>query len=160
MGLDIIELEPKDLRCDCDPDEFDFECTSELSPLKETIGQDRALRAIEFGVGMKSHGYNIYALGPGGTGRTTFIKDFLKDKSSALPVPDDWCYVYNFSDPHRPRALRLSAGKGVEFRRDMDDLLNHLKTEIPLALDTEEFEHAKSEIIQQFQKQLYFRSFL
>ena len=116
MALDITELKPKDLRCDCNPDEFDFECTSELSPLEETIGQDRALRAIEFGVEIKSHGYNIYALGPGGTGRTTFIKSFLKDKAREIPTPDDWCYVYNFSDPHRPNAIRLSAGKGAEFR--------------------------------------------
>ncbi|MFC1717125.1 Lon protease family protein [Candidatus Poribacteria bacterium] len=153
MGLDIVELESKALRCDCDPGEFDFECTSELVPLEETIGQDRALRAIEFGVGIKSHGYNIYALGPGGTGRTTFIKNFLRDKARELPTPDDWCYIYNFSDPHRPKAIGLSAGKGSEFREDMDRLLNHLKTEIPRALDTEDFEHARSEIVQRYQKE-------
>ena len=153
MALNIVELEPKALRCDCDPDKFDFECTSELSPLVEIVGQDRALRAIEFGVEMKSHGYNIYALGPVGTGKSTFIRDFLREKARELPTPDDWCYIYNFSDPYSPHSLKLPAGKGSEFRSDMDSLLNHLKTEIPRALESEEFEQEKGEIIQAFQKQ-------
>ena len=153
MALNIVELEPKDLRRACDPSEFDFECTSELSALEETIGQDRALRAIEFGVGIKSHGYNIYALGPIGTGKTTFIRNFLKEKAKELPTPDDWCYVYNFSDPHMTRALSLPTGKGSEFRGDMDGLLGHLKTEIPRALESEEFERERNEIVQRYQRQ-------
>ena len=153
MALNIVELEPKDLRCVCDPSEFGFECTSELSALEETIGQDRALRAIEFGIGIKSHGYNVYALGPIGTGKTTFIKSFLKEKAKELPTPDDWCYIYNFSDPYRPRALSLPAGKGSELREDMDRLLSHLKIEIPRTLESEEFEREKSEIIQKYQRQ-------
>jgi len=153
MALDIIELKPEALRRICDPSIFDFECTSEISPLEETIGQDRALRAIEFGVGIKSHGYNIYALGPIGTGKTTFIKQFLREKARDLPTPDDWCYVYNFSNPNKPCALRLPPGKGAEFRRDMNDLLNHLKTEIPRALESEDFEREKNEVIQKYQAQ-------
>jgi lon-related putative ATP-dependent protease len=153
MALNTIELEPKALRRACDPGKFDFECTSELSPLEETIGQDRALRAIEFGVAIKSHGYNIYALGPIGTGKTTFIKSFLKGKAKELPTPDDWCYIYNFTDHYRPRALRLPAGKGPEFRDDMDTLLAHLRAEIPHALETEDFEHERNGIIQKYQRQ-------
>ena len=152
MSLNIVELEPKALRCDCDPEKFDFECTSEISPLEETIGQDRALRAIEFGVGIKSHGYNIYVLGPIGTGKTTFIKSFLKNKAKELPTPDDWCYVNNFSNPQKSLALRLPAGKGAEFRGDMDRVLSHLQTEIPRALETEDFEREKNEVIEKYQK--------
>ena len=123
MALDIVELKPEALRCVCDPSIFDFECTSEIKPLEETIGQDRALQAIEFGVGIKSHGYNIYALGPIGTGKTTFIRNFLREKARELPTPDDWCYVYSFTNPHKPCALRLPPGKGSELQKDMDDLL-------------------------------------
>lgn len=152
MALRIVKLDPDALRRVCDPNDFDFECTSEIHPLVETIGQDRALRAIEFGVGIKSHGYNIYALGPIGTGKTTFIKSYLKDKAKDLPTPDDWCYVYNFSDPYTPSAIRLPAGKGSELRTDMDRLLNHLKSEIPRALETEDFEREKNQIIQKYKQ--------
>ena len=152
MALNIVELGQKDLRRTCDPDGFDFKCTSEISPLEETIGQDRALRAIEFGVGIRSHGYNIYALGPVGTGKTTFIKAFLEEKAKELPTPDDWCYIYNFSDPYRPRALRLPAGKGSKFRSDMHDLLGHLRAEIPRALESEDFERERNESFQRYQE--------
>lgn len=152
MVVNIVELEPKALRCDCDPDKFDFECTGELSPLEEVVGQDRALRAIEFGVGIKSHGYNIYALGPVGTGKTTFIKSFLQENAKKLPTPSDWCYIYDFSDPYSSCAIKLPAGKGAEFRSDMDHLLAQLKTQIPSALESEEFEQEKNEIVQKYQK--------
>jgi len=152
MGLNITELKSEELRQVCDLSIFDFECTSEIQPLDETVGQDRALRAIEFGVGIKSQGYNIYALGPIGTGKTTFITNYLKEKAKNLPVPDDWCYIYNFSDDYRPNALRLPAGKGLEFQSDMDKLLGYLKTEIPRTLETEDFERERNEIFQEFQE--------
>jgi lon-related putative ATP-dependent protease len=151
--LNIVELKPEELRNTCDPEQFDFECTSELEPLGETIGQNRAIRAIEFGVGIKSHGYNIYALGPTGTGKTTFIKKFLEDKAKKLPTPDDWCYVYNFSDSNKPDAIRLPAGKGSELQKDMKKLLEHLKEEIPRALEAENFENERNNILQKYQQE-------
>lgn len=152
MTLKITELLPEELRNVCNLDDFSFECTSCIDPLDETVGQDRALRAIEFGVGIKSHGYNIYALGQIGTGKTTFIRNYLKEKAKSLPTPDDWCYIYNFADSYRPIALRLPAGKGSEFQSDMDKLLGYLKTEIPRALETEDFERERNEIFQQYQQ--------
>ena len=152
MAFITTELKPEELRRVCNPDEFDFECTSQIQPLTETVGQDRALRAIEFGVGIKSHGYNVYALGPIGTGKTTFIKNYLKEKAKNLPTPDDWCYIYNFADAYRPNALKLPAGKGIEFQSDMDKLLGYLKTEIPRSLETEDFERERNEIFQKYQE--------
>ncbi|MBD3184207.1 AAA family ATPase [Candidatus Poribacteria bacterium] len=152
MSLNIVELPPEELRKVCEPGQFDFECTSEIKPLGKTIGQDRALQAIEFGVGIKSHGYNIYALGPTGTGKTSFIKKFLEDKAKELPTPDDWCYVNNFSDNNKPDAIRLPAGKGSEFKKDMKNLLEHLKDEIPRALEAENFENERNDILQEYQQ--------
>lgn len=152
MALNINELKPEESRRVCNPDGFEFECTADIVPLEETVGQERALRAIEFGVEIKSQGYNIYALGPIGTGKTTFIKNYLKDKAEVLPTPDDWCYIYDFNDSYRPNALRLPAGKGCEFQADMDKLLGHLKVEIPRALETEDFERERNDIFQEYQQ--------
>jgi lon-related putative ATP-dependent protease len=152
MALNVNELKPEESRRVCDPDGFEFECTADIKPLEETVGQERALRAIEFGVEIKSQGYNIYALGPIGTGKTTFIKNYLKDKAEVSPTPDDWCYIYDFNDSYRPNALRLPAGKGCEFQADMDKLLGHLKVEIPRALETEDFERERNDIFQEYQQ--------
>jgi len=153
MSGKVRELSAEELRYRCDPDQFNFEATSELPGLKKgIIGQPRAARAIEFGFSIPSHGFNIYALGPTGSGKTFAVKKFLEEKAAKEEVPDDWCYVNNFSDPRKPRAIRLPAGKGGEFQRDMDELVDHLRSEIPRAFESEEYEKEKERISSQFQK--------
>ena len=106
----VPELSPDQLRWVCEPDICTFDDTSKLDELPERIGQNRALRALDFGVGIQSHGYNIYALGPSGTGRMTAITNILSQTAEKMPVPDDWCYVYNFDDAHRPLRRRPADG--------------------------------------------------
>ena len=115
--MDISKYEvPVDKLCwHCDPTVFDFECTKDLAPLREFIGQDRAIRAIEFGLSMDRDGYNIYVAGLTGTGKTSAVKAYIKKlveekervKDSAQMVKD-WCYIYNFTDPDRPEILDLT----------------------------------------------------
>ena len=137
----------------CDPAGFAFATTAELPPLTEIIGQERAVGAVDFGVSIKSHGYNIYALGAPGTGKTRTITEFLNRESATLPVPADYIYVYNFDAPHRPNAIKMPPGKACDFRTDMERLVEALQAAISQAFESEEYENQKREIQQKVSEQ-------
>lgn len=128
---------------DCSPQQFSFETTAELNHLEEIIGQARALEAIATGMEIDSEGFNIFALGPNGTGKYTAVRQFLEARAADRPVPDDWCYVYNFDEPHQPRALRLPPGRGAELRADMARLVEGLQAVLPAAFSSEEYQTQK-----------------
>src|SRR5215471_16087575 len=120
-----FEVPAEALRWSCDPSLLPFTCTAEMTPLEDFIGQERAIRAIEFGLGVNKPGFNIFVTGLTGTGKTTIIKAFLKKMTSQprpmefdLRAPEDWCYVYNFVDPDRPQALKIPRGWGKMFKAD------------------------------------------
>lgn len=145
-------LSPEKLRRVFDPKELDFESTEDLPALDEVIGQERAVRAVSFGIDIESQGYNMYALGPVGTGKTTTIKKFLQRKAKDQPVPKDWLYVNNFEDEDKPRALVLPAGKGCEFRQDMDHLVENLETDVPQSFEGDVYEGEQERIQAEFQE--------
>jgi lon-related putative ATP-dependent protease len=132
-------LNAQDLYRRCDPDQFTFDTTADLDKLEGLIGQSRAVEAVKFGIGIRQEGYNLYALGPHGSGKHTALSQFLEKTSAEEPVPDDWCYANNFEQPHRPVALRLPAGKGVVLRQDIDRLVQELRTTIPAAFESEDY---------------------
>lgn len=136
----------------CEPDRLPFHTTEELDGLGEIVGQPRAVRAMDFGLGTDCPGYNIFLLGAPGTGRTTYAKKALRDKAAGQTVPPDWCYVYNFANPSQPRALVLPGGKGREFKGDIEDLEAALREDIPKSFDSEEYERQKAGIVQEFQR--------
>ncbi|MFA6147152.1 MAG: AAA family ATPase [bacterium] len=145
-------LNPEDLRKLCDPKRFRFASTSEIAPLTRIVGQARALDAIDFGLDMRSLGFNIYALGEGGTGKTSAIRSFVSEKAKAEPVPPDRAYVFNFRDPEEPIALSLTPGRGAEFQRDMREMVDYLRSAIPKVFDSKEYEVQKGRIVEGFQK--------
>ncbi len=145
LGIDEL------YRC-CDPSVFTFQTTDELQEDIETIGQDRALRAIDFGLNLESSGFNIFMLGENGTGKMTTIRKLLGKKAAEEPVPPDWCYVYNFADPDAPLAVSLSPGQAPIFHRDMDELVNTLQKEIPKVFESKEYEKQKNKLMENFQK--------
>jgi hypothetical protein len=100
-----LELKPSELRRVCNPSQFAFKDTSELASPDTVIGQERAVQAIEFGLDMRSPGYNIFVTGAEGTGKSTIVRDLTARFAKTQPVPDDWCLVNNFSDEFRPRAV-------------------------------------------------------
>jgi lon-related putative ATP-dependent protease len=117
------ELGAGDLRRRCDPQALPFSSTAEAPELDEIIGQERATRAIDFGINIHSPGYNIFAIGPAGAGKTSTIIHFLQRKAATRPMPPDWGYVHNFAAPDRPLALRLPPGGGARLRERVDGLL-------------------------------------
>ena len=137
----------------CDPNIFTFNTTDDLPELKETIGQERALHALDFGLSLESTGFNIFILGEHGTGKMTTVRSFLSQKAMKEPVPPDWCYLYNFKDPDVPVAISLSPGDAVAFNKDMEELVKILRVEIPKIFDSKEYEKQKSKIISESQKQ-------
>lgn len=147
------ELSPHQLNHACPPGIFEFQSTAELPPLEEVVGQDRATRAIEFGIDITSEGYNIFALGPTGAGKTTVIHQFLQRKASTQPVPNDWCYVNSFDDPGRPRAVSLPPGRGCTFRDNMRELVDKLRADMVRAFESDHHEQRKKDIIREIQEQ-------
>ena len=101
----VKELDYTQLRKICSPSDFDFKTTAELEPWEGIIGQERAVKAFEFGLAVKMKGYNIYMSGSSGTGKTSYARANIEKLAATEPVPDDWCYVYNFDKPKEPIAL-------------------------------------------------------
>lgn len=145
------------LRWICPEDQFAFQCTTEIEPLKEFIGQARALDAINFGLGIDGWGYNLFLTGLTGTGKARIIKNrlerFIKEREGVDYHPRDWCYVHNFSDPDRPKALEMEKGKGKSLRDNLDKLLKRLIEEIPKVFGNEEYSRRKQEIMESYSKQ-------
>ena len=145
-------LEADQLRRACDSAQFDFRTTEELEDLSEIIGQERAVGAVRFGIGIQRDGYNLFALGPSGTGKRTTISQFLDRRASGEPIPSDWCYVNNFEDNQKPNALRLPSGMGIELREDMEQLIEELRTAIPALFESEDYQTRKQELQEEFQE--------
>jgi lon-related putative ATP-dependent protease len=153
MNNEPRELTAAELWKACDPSQFDFESTESLPEKISIIGQQRAVQAIDFGMGIASYGFNVYALGNTGTGRTTTIRTFLDRIASDEPVPSDWIYVNNFAAPNQPNAISLPPGTAVDFRHDMQELVSDLLREIPRAFESEDYEKQKEKIIREMQEQ-------
>lgn len=152
MSADDLKLTPEQLRWSCDPAQFDFATTAEIPELEVTIGQERALKSIDFGLGMRESGFNLYLTGEVGTGRTSTIKNILRKRAKGEPTPPDWCYVNNFKDPGVPLSLSLPAGLGSGLVEDMKELLEGIKADIPKALDSKEYEGNKAKILEAYQQ--------
>ena len=138
-----LELTPDQLRVSCSPADLGFETTAELPDLRETVGQQRAMAAIDFGLEVETPGYNIFAAGPTGTGRMFAVLSRAREAAARRPTPDDWCCVQNFDDPRRPLSLRLPAGAAPAFSRDVEGLIEMCRQEIPRAFESEAYEQRK-----------------
>ena len=145
------ELGYKELKLTCDPKNFSFETTDDLEPISTGIGQERGIKALEFGINVDINGYNVYVEGPYGVGKTAYVKNYLNIVSKKKKVPNDWCYVYNFDNPNEPVAISLPAGQGKEFRHTMDSFINDIKVDIKNTFSNEDFEKERNLIKQEYE---------
>jgi lon-related putative ATP-dependent protease len=146
------EVSIERLRKNFAPDQLDFETTAEVSALTGMVGQERAMKAMEFGLNIKSYGYNIFMVGVEGTGKLSYAQSIVKEKAKNEKTPDDLCYVYNFDNPDQPLAMSLPPGEGTKLMKDMDELVNDLGVEINKAFDSKQYDTQKNEIIEVFEK--------
>ena len=146
------ELTYKDLKVTCNPDIFDFETTEELEPITTGIGQDRGIKALEFGIQVDVKGYNLYLEGPSGVGKTMYTKNYLDSIATKKKTPPDWCYIYNFDNPNEPVAVSLPAGQGKEFKESMDGFIKEIKKDIKKTFNADDFEKEKALIKQEFEQ--------
>src|SRR3989442_10474382 len=107
------------------------------SSTRGIVGQDRALKALTFGMEMKGKGFNVFAAGPPVTGKRPATRSYLEKIAKTKPTPPDWCYVNNFQNPYEPKALKLPAGKARIFQKDLKNLIDQVKRAVPAALQIE-----------------------
>jgi lon-related putative ATP-dependent protease len=152
MRKRLKEVPVRDLRLHIDPKSLKVRSTGQLCPATQGIvGQDRAIEALKFGIGMHDPEYNIYIAGPSNTGATYIARAFLEEVASKEPPPPDWCYVYDFKEPDKPRALRLAKGRGKELKKAMDDLIEALGKDVPTAFNTDDYRYKAQVLRQEFE---------
>lgn len=142
----VKELSPERLRLECPPGKIECKTSEELAPLEGIVGQDRALKALIFGVEMRGKGFNVFAAGPPVTGKRPATRSYLEKIAKTKPTPNDWCYVNNFQNPYEPKAIRLPAGRARVFQKDLKNLVDQVKRAVPSALQSEEFESRTNSI--------------
>jgi len=148
----IKPLPAKKLYRRCDPRQFSFKTTDDLGHMDRVIGQDRALEAMRFGIGMAHKGYNLFVLGPPRTGRHNAVRRCILQKAATEKTPQDLCYVHNFKEAHRPHALALPKGRGAKLREDMDRLAMELKQLIPAVLESDDCRNRRQSIEREFKE--------
>jgi len=149
----IEKLSAEKIRLKCDSSFIHCETTEELLPLKEIVGQERAVRALKFGLGIRNHGFNIYVAGWPGTGRTTAVKNFVDEIARVESVPSDWCYVNNFSNQYEPKAIQLPAGKGKEFQSDIKNLIENIRAALPKAFESDDYTRKREATLKELENQ-------
>jgi len=147
------ELTADKIRLSSDSAFMGCETTEGLAPLKEIIGQERAVRALKFGIGIRDHGFNVYVAGWPGTGRTTAVKNFVEEIARVEPVPPDWCYVNNFANQYEPKAIQLPAGKGKEFQKDVKNLIENIRSALPKAFESEDYSRKREATLRSLEGQ-------
>jgi predicted ATP-dependent protease len=136
-----------------DPSELPFQTTDDLYPVDAVLGQERATRSIEFALGMTEPGYNLFASGPDGIGKSAIVDNFLRRRAEQMPTPDDWVYVHNFEDPDRPVGIALPAGSGRRFAEDVRRAVESASQELATAFDSDSYARQRQELASEMDRE-------
>ena len=148
----ITKLNSEQLYRKCDPAKFEFNTTADLEERLSALGQDRAISAVELGINIKSKGYNLFCLGPEGTGKTSLVKRILEKEGKKRATPDDWVYVYNFEEPHKPIAINFPAGEANGFAKEMEEFADKVEHELPEVVKNEMYDEQLAIIREKYQE--------
>ncbi len=133
---------------------FPFESTDEIHEIVRIAGQDRALEAVEFGIGIEHKGFNLFVIGPQGTGRHTVIRSFIDQKALTLEAPRDWCYVNNFRQSHKPLAFDFPQGKSLVFKKELHDLIDMLRVTLGTVFEGDDFKARIKAVNEEFKRKV------
>lgn len=147
-----LEVPVEQLRPRWDAEQFAFETTEALAPLETPVGQARALAAMELGLRTHGNGFHLFVSGPTGTGRSFAVRKALDALGPQLPTPSDWCYLHNFQQPDRPLAVSLPPGRGRKLVRDMEQLVEECRAEIPKAFESDSYRQRRDAIRERFDR--------
>ncbi len=148
----ISKLPVKSLKNSFDKNKLNCDSTDELSPLESIIGQDRAVKALKFGLNIEENGFNIFISGYPGTGRSTGVKGFVEELARTKPVPPDWCYVNNFKNSYEPKAIKLKAGRGRVFQEDIDNFISSVRNLLPKTFDSKDYREKKDAMVRSIEE--------
>lgn len=151
--MDHLKLKPEQLSNTCDPDSFEFKTTEELAPIRGIIGQERAKKSLQFGLGVTKKGYNIYVSGQWGTGRNSFVNMLTEEQAIKRPAPSDYLYVNNFKDPYHPIAIEVSHGQGKNIIKQVEMAIRFLRRGIIEIFSSRDYENAKQKLIEEYNAQ-------
>ncbi|HEY8467747.1 MAG TPA: ATP-binding protein [Solirubrobacterales bacterium] len=148
----VEPLTPDELRRRCDPASLGFETSAEVEPLARTVGQPRALRALDFGLDMRQPGYNVFVTGPASTGRRTTVENYLRARAASQPAADDWVYLFNFDEPRAPLVLRFPAGEGKRFAERLREVVDEARRRIPAAFESDQYDERRRELVAEVER--------
>ena len=149
---DRLEIPADDLVGHCQPEDLPFETTDDLMPIDAIYGQERAVRSIDFALGMETRGYNLYASGPDGIGKSTIVQQFLSRRAAQLPAPPDWIYVHNFNDTDRPIGIGLPAGEGRVFAERTARIVHAASQELKQAFESDSYARQRADFGQRMEQ--------
>ncbi len=145
------ELKYTMLKKEYSPDLLKFKTTKEVGKMDGVIGQERGIKALEFGLNINTSGYNLFVEGPSGIGKTSYCVNYVNEIAKSKDIPDDWCYLYNFANPNEPIAVSLPHGMGKIFKQEMEDFIKSIKKEINQTFNNEDYEKEKALIEQEYE---------
>lgn len=148
--MEILKLKPEQLYNKCDESQFDFATTEELVPIRGIIGQERAKKALEFGLNVTKKGYNIYVSGPWGTGRNSFVNMLAEEQAIKRTAPCDWVYVNNFKDPYHPIAIKIENGQAKNFINRVNRAIRFLRRGIIEIFSSRDYENARQKLVEEY----------
>jgi lon-related putative ATP-dependent protease len=146
------ELKPEVLYRKCNPANLGFTSTTEIEKTVNLVGQERASKAIDFGMNISHPGYNIFVLGPTGAGKKEIIQEFFQEKAKSDPTPPDWIYVHDFDNPDKPEAIKLPSGMGTQYQKDINELIEEMRTALSAAFESEEYQNRRQAIFESFKE--------
>ncbi|MPZ98130.1 MAG: AAA family ATPase [Dehalococcoidia bacterium] len=150
---DSLRLSVDQVTARLDPGAFRFQTTDEIHTVEAVFGQERAVRSIEFALGMQQPGYNLFAAGPEGIGKSTIVESFLRSRASQMPAPPDWVYVHNFEEPDAPIAISLPAGRGRSFAEQVETTVESASNELRRAFESDSYARRRQEVAGQIEQE-------